>query len=399
MRCILTVNYSPWSSYSGGGQRSTHNLARALAARGHEVTVVYTKSPWERLQPMAALPYRIRWATLPAIRATPHAWLRPLSTLFVAREVEALLDRTDTIVHGNGEEAALIPRLRRHTRFGFVMTPRYPWLPNAPAEANAQASWWRRTLPRQLQFKFQLLGRALRHADFVCPTSRYAAGLVERAYGIARDSQRVVPNGVSDEFLHPPPSAANWNAPWGGDPNQSFAIYFGRISREKGVETILEGWRAIGDEPRHLIFAGRGPELAPLRTRVRQLGLVARVHFVTWLDAAELAQLVRRASFAVLPSFEESFGNTMAEAMALGVPVLSTRAGSIPEIVEHDRTGLLVPPGEPTQLGAAMRALASDAALRSRLGAAGQAYATSELSWDATAARFERIYEASLTTH
>ena len=56
MRCLLTVNFSPWSRYSGGGQRSTHNLARALAQRGHDVSVVYTKPPWEQVQLPAALP-------------------------------------------------------------------------------------------------------------------------------------------------------------------------------------------------------------------------------------------------------------------------------------------------------------------------------------------------------
>ncbi|HEY2734224.1 MAG TPA: glycosyltransferase family 4 protein, partial [Polyangiales bacterium] len=134
-----------------------------------------------------------------------------------------------------------------------------------------------------------------------------------------------------------------------------------------------------------------------LQSRVRELGLGARVHFLTWLDAADLAQLVRRASFAVLPSFEESFGNTMAEAMALGVPVISTRAGSIPEIVEHDRTGLLVTPGNGAELGSAIGALAGDVALRQRLGAAGRAFVANELSWEATAHRFERIYEESLS--
>jgi glycosyltransferase involved in cell wall biosynthesis len=133
--------------------------------------------------------------------------------------------------------------------------------------------------------------------------------------------------------------------------------------------------------------------LASLQARVRQLQLERRVHFVTWLDAPQLAALVRRASFAVLPSLEESFGNTMAEALALGVPVISTTAGSIPEVVEHGRTGLLVPVGDAVALGGAIRALSGDAELRRKLGEAGRVEVRGRLGWDATAAAFERVDE------
>jgi glycosyltransferase involved in cell wall biosynthesis len=402
MRCVLTTNYSPWSRYSGGGQRSTHNLARALAGRGHSVCVVYTKAPWERVPLPAALPYEVVWATLPALRASSRNWLRPLTAWFVAQQVQrALGDAAAAVVHGNGEEAALIPELRRREparHFGFVMTPRYPWLPNAPRQAGSQVSWLRRTLPRAVQFKFRLLGAALLGADRVCPTSRFAANLVERAYGLPADAQCVIPNGVSDEFLREPAADEAWRAPWQDpDPSaaapESFAVYFGRIAREKGVNAILDALVVAGAAPAHFVFAGRGPELASLQARVRQLQLERRVHFVTWLDAPQLAALVRHASFAVLPSLEESFGNTMAEALALGVPVISTNAGSIPEIVEHGRTGLLVPVGDAVALGAAIKALAGDAALRRKLGEAGRAEVRGRLGWDATAAAFERVYE------
>jgi glycosyltransferase involved in cell wall biosynthesis len=404
MRCVLTANYSPWSRYSGGGQRSTHNLARALAGRGHSVCVVYTKAPWEHVPLPAALPYEVVWATLPALQASSRNWLRPLSAWFVAQQVQrALSDTAAAVVHGNGEEAGLIPALRRRdpTRhFGFVMTPRYPWLPNAPQQVGSQVSWLRRTLPRALQFKFRLLGAALLGADRVCPTSRFAANLVERAYGLAADAQCVIPNGVSEEFLREAPAdAAAWRAPWRddtADAPQDFAVYFGRIAREKGVHAILDALVVAGAAPAHFVFAGRGPELVKLQARVRQLQLERRVHFVTWLDAPQLAALVRRASFAVLPSLEESFGNTMAEAMALGVPVISTNAGSIPEIVEHGRTGLLVPVGDAFALGSAIRALSADAELRRTLADAGRAAVHGRLRWDVTAAAFERVYEACI---
>jgi glycosyltransferase involved in cell wall biosynthesis len=403
MRCILTVNFSPWSRYSGGGQRSTHNLARALARRGHSVHVVYTKPPWERVQLPDALPYEVVWAALPALRSQSNALLRPSTPWFVARAVRRLLASAGpAIVHGNGEEAALVPELRpRARRFGFVMTPRYPALPAAFTEGHVQRSRTVRAILALTHAKYVLLGRALAGADFVCPTSRYAASLVERAYPIDPAKLRVIPNGVSDEFLSAPAVPAAALAPQAMQPCAAqaqvpFAIYFGRLAREKGVHTLLDALAQSGPEPEMFVFAGRGPELDALRAQARTLGLAHRVRFLTWLDARALADLVRKASFAVLPSLEESFGNTMAEAMALAVPVISTTAGSIPELIEGGRTGVLVPPGDARALASAIRGLAHDVERRRELGQAGQARVRPELSWDSVAAKFEDVYASAL---
>ena len=355
--------------------------------------VVYTKPPWEQVPLPDALPYEVVWAALPALRSQSNALLRPTTPFFVAREVDRLLRRGSgaAVVHGNGEEAALIPELRARssTRFGFVMTPRYPALPAAFERGFAQRSLALRSLLSVTHAKFVLLGRALAGADFVCPTSRFAAGLVERAYGLTASKLRVIPNGVSDEFLKPAPERES-------PPQVPFAIYFGRLAREKGVHTLLDALAHAGPEPEMFVFAGRGPELEGLRDRARALGLAHRVRFMTWLDAKALSDLVRKASFAVLPSLEESFGNTMAEAMALAVPVISTTAGSIPELIENHRTGMLVEPDSVSELAEAIRTLANDARRRKDLGHAGQVRVRAEFSWDAVAARFEAVYGEAL---
>jgi 1,4-alpha-glucan branching enzyme len=269
------------------------------------------------------------------------------------------------------------------------MTPRYPALPAAFERGFAQRSLALRSLLSVTHAKYVLLGRALAGADFVCPTSRFAAGLVERAYALDASKLRVIPNGVSDEFLKAAPERES-------PPQVPFAIYFGRLAREKGVHCLLDALAHAGPEPEMFVFAGRGPELESLRDRARSLGLAHRVRFMTWLDAKALSDLVRKASFAVLPSLEESFGNTMAEAMALAVPVISTTAGSIPELIENNRTGVLVEPDSVSELSEAIRTLANDAQRRKDLGHAGQARVRSEFSWDAVAARFEVVYGEAL---
>ena len=385
MHVILTANFSPWSPYSGGGQRSTHNLAQVLARRGHDVEVVFTKPPWEQVNVPTGLPYALHWAALPARRSRRDAPLRPLTALTVALQVRALL-RPGTVVHSNGEEAALLPALRRHRPFAFVLTPRYPQLPTALLQR-------RRTLCAALHlffnhFKFIQLGAAARGAGLCCPTSRSAARMMQQAYGIDSRRLRIVPNGVSVAFMraeHSEEAAA-----------RGLLIFFGRLSRSKGADTLLDALALLGSDGPKALIIGRGEQQEALAQAIRARGLSDRVALKGWMPQDELAGLLSRAAMAVLPSREESFGNAMAEAMATGTPVVSTTAGSVPEVVVHGKTGLLVPPDDPEALAGAIHRLQEDPQEARRFGVAGRQRVREHFTWNAAAERFEALYEEVL---
>ena len=382
MHVLLTANFSPWSPYSGGGQRSTHNLAQALARRGHDVEVVFTKPPWERVEVPTDLPYALHWAALPARRSRRDAPLRPLTALTVALRVRALL-RPGTVVHSNGEEAALLPRLRRRVSFPFVVTPRYPNLPAALLQP-------RRSLRSSLHlffghFKFIQLGHAMRGADLCCPTSKSAARMLQQAYGTDSRRFRIVPNGVSDAFTRVERSEeAAARGP---------IVFFGRLSRSKGADTLLDALTLLGSDGPEALIIGRGEQKEALAQTIRERGLSERVALKGWVPQSELAGLLNRAAMAVLPSREESFGNAMAEAMAAGTPVVSTTAGSVPEVVRHGHTGLLVPPDDPEALAGAIRRLQENPREARCFGAAGRRHVRAHFTWKATAERFVALYE------
>ncbi len=405
MRIILTCNFSPWSSYSGGGQRSTYELATALAQRGHEVDAVFTRPPWERVRAPEGLPFRIHWAQLWARRSASGAILRPLTTLTVARTVQRLLNREAarvrtggeggpfgrsggeeaTVVHANGEEGALIPRLRaayRPHRFAFVVTPRYPSFP----EAMRDGSW--RQSPRRMGLlirssRYLILWSALRNADAWCPTSQASANAVQRAYGLELERCQVIPNGVAGEFLSVQRDSRAVTGP---------LVFFGRMVREKGLHTLVEALGLMGVSAPECCFVGSGPLKDTVGNRLRQLGLAERVRFEPWLDPSALAALLSRAALAVLPSMEESFGNAMAEAMAAGVPLVTTRVGSIPELVGDDGNALLVPPEDPSALADAITALIRDPEVAERMAAAGRKRVRETFTWDRVASRYEQLY-------
>ncbi len=383
-RIILTVNFSPWSLYCGGGQRSTHQLACALSERGHHVTVVFSKAPWEKLAHPADLPYAVRFASFMGIASRRNAPLRPLNAFSVSRIVAALIrDSEETIVHSQGEEGALIPDLKRRRDFRFVVTPRYP---DYPKELLAEHSpLWRRAALGVFDSKYLALGRAVRAADAVCPTSHASAEQVLRAFNVHRGKCHIVPNGVAPCFF---------DVVRRTDAHRGPLLFFGRLAESKGPDTLVEALGLLGPDAPRTVVVGRGDELGRLENRVGSLGLRDRVTFEGWKDPEQIARLLAGASAAVLPSREESFGNAMVETMAAGTPLVSTWVGSIPEVVDESRIGLLVSPDDPPALARAIQTLGDDVPRAEQMGRAGRDRVKQRFSWPATAAVFEEVYNS-----
>lgn len=385
MNIILTIDFSPWSAYGGGAQRSTHNLAKALCRRGHDVSVVYTKAPWETVDYPDDLPYDVHWATFFDLRSRRNAPLRPINASSVARVVEGLLCRQRyTVVHSNGEEGGMIHQLRRRHRFGFVSTPRHPRYPAALLQ-NDRLSPLKKAWMALTEGKYLMQGRAARHADLCVPPSAFAADLVRRAFNLTASQLRVVPNGVPEEFLsydHAPDALED-----------GLLVFFGRFAHTKGVDTLIEALGVLGPQAPRSLIIGRGTEQAALQRRIAALGLQDIVAVLPWMPHDQLAQTLTTARMVVLPSREENFSLAVLGAMAVGAPVIGTRVGGTPEIIHHEKTGLLVEPSRPQALARAIARLLYDPDLAQRLGRNGRTYVRTHLTWDRVAESFEALYQ------
>src|SRR5207245_5777728 len=140
-------------------------------------------------------------------------------------------------------------------------------------------------------------------------------------------------------------------------PIVGFSCLLGRL---KGVDVLL---RAAATLPGLLVeVAGDGPERPGLEA------IDPSATFLGWQP--RLDDLLARWDVFALPSREEAFGIAALEAMAAGRPVVATRVGGLPELIEDGLTGLLVPPDDPAALAAALARLAADPALRARMGQA-----------------------------
>ena len=182
-------------------------------------------------------------------------------------------------------------------------------------------------------------------------------------------------------------------------------LFVGRLVERKGVKHLVEAVRRMPAElGARLVIIGDGPERAALERGIRDSGLGTRVETRGRVSDEELRATYASSDVLVLPSILDARGDTeglgvvLLEAMSYGVPVVASDIGGITDIVEHDTSGLLVPPGDPAALAQALERLARDPALASRLGSVGERRVRSAFGWPEIMAKWQRLYGALART-
>jgi glycosyltransferase involved in cell wall biosynthesis len=169
-----------------------------------------------------------------------------------------------------------------------------------------------------------------------------------------------------------------------------------RLIEAKGVQDLIVAVSRLKTEfPQvRLKVAGDGPHRDLLVSAAREQDALGEVQFLGWID--DLRPLLRTWDVFALPSHDEGMPIAILEAMSEGLPVVATKVGGIPELVEEERTGYLVPPKDANALWTALRRLVMDSHLRSQLGSQGRRRAKSKFSVKQMAAEVESIYASLL---
>jgi len=229
---------------------------------------------------------------------------------------------------------------------------------------------------------------ALRISDTIVAISSYTAREIAR---FAQVPVEVIPYTLP--FAAGEPNARSPRA--GG-----FQVLFvGRLVERKGVKHLIDAIERVPGA--RLVVIGDGPERAGLEAGARDLGLGTRVDFRGRVSDDELRATYAASDALVLPSILDARGDTeglgvvLLEAMSYGVPVVASDIGGITDIVEHDKSGLLVTPGDPAALAQALERLARDPALAQRLGAAGEQRVRSAFGWTEIMAKWDAVYRGS----
>ena len=214
------------------------------------------------------------------------------------------------------------------------------------------------------------------------------------AMGIGRPEQvEVIPLGLDlERFRRARLGAAAFRASLGLGPGAPLLGIVGRLVPITDHATLFQAMALLDprDPPAHLVVVGDGEERGRLDELASRLGLNQRVHFLGW--RSDLETILPELDMVICASKNEGTPVAIIEAMAAGVPVLSTDVGGVADLVTHGETGWLVRAGDPPALAQAIQHLLGDAALRARLAAAGRPVALERHGVEGLIRRVEALY-------
>jgi glycosyltransferase involved in cell wall biosynthesis len=230
-------------------------------------------------------------------------------------------------------------------------------------------------------FARPLFRRVLQQSAAVTAVSRW---LATEAAAISGVEPMVAPMPVNTELFSP-----------GGQRDAGRLLFVGRLSEQKGIELLVRAFAAMQGRAM-LDIVGDGAARGTLEALARELGVAGRITWHGALAQPNLVELYRRATMLVVPSIGEGLGLVAVEALLCQTPVVAFDSGGLVDTVQHDRSGLLVPPGDVPALTAALDSLLADPERARRLGEAGRMVALASFAPESVARRYAAIYRDAL---
>ena len=240
----------------------------------------------------------------------------------------------------------------------------------------------------------RLLYRRLLDMVVVTGGERTRRGLIERD-GLQADRVAAFPIGLDVGYFRPAPPDHDLRQELGVEKGHLLVGLISYLRTYKGHEYFIEAAGLVAGQRRDVTFliVGEGPEEGSIRQRIERLGLTARIRMLGFRQ--DLLNVFRSLDVFVIPSVEgDTIPQVLMQALAMGIPVVSTTVGSIPDVVIDGETGFVVPPRDGTALADRMMPLLGDAGLRGRLGANGRALVERFYSIDKMLDRMEAVYRS-----
>lgn len=393
-----------FSTPAGATGTRSFAMARALAARGHAVTIACGRYAGAetglsgpsrhgrregRVGTVRVVEYAIPCGNALGLAARGGAFAR-----FAARAAGLALGAPwDVLVASSTPLTVALPALaaRRLRGLPFVFEIRDPWPELLRAMRIGPPPLWA-ALDR-------LADAACRAAASVVALSD---GMAETAlaHGAAPGRLHVVPNGADLDLFGP--QVAPWRPPEAA-PQEALAVYAGAHGPANGLDQLLEAAAAARDAPLRLLLVGDGAEKPRLVARAAALGL-ANLTFLDPLPKPRLAALLAAGQIGVhclapVPAFAEwTAPNKLMDYLAAGLPVVANQGGSAGRLLREGPCGIAVPPGDAAGFGRALAALAAAPSRRAAMGAAARALAVRRFDRRVQASRFCDIVETAAAT-
>ena len=374
MKICLTINSSPWSMFKGGGQLAVHHLACSLSAKGHEVHALYSKYSDEHFE--VDVPYKIHWAQhqdFSMFNLNIFSYSKVLAPLAAREKFDA--------IHGNAEEACGVGNIAGRIKAAYVFTSHAP---NIPTTGMLQG------MAHPIRFlksiNTYLLRQAMDEADRIVAFSQFSRKLIVNGLGNACANRvEVIPPGIESSWFEVEKNKVM--------PAQ--LLFWGRVEEEKGLTELFVALNTVAKKFPNvkLTLVGEGNRLQEYKSLVTDLGLSNRVEFTGWLNNQEIQTLAAKCSIGIFPSRIESFGLSVVEAMATGLPVIAARGGAVPENIKDGVTGTLVPVNNSDALAGAINKALENPQYSETMAIAAKSAVQKKFSWDRAADSMIEIYK------
>ncbi len=351
--CIVTQQLK--RTVSGVGLHA-NNLIDTLCHEGHEVCVVAPRDQ----RPDGNLPYQFIPVAPPLFAGSQARWIS-LAWNF-RRALRSLTQRQALdIIHFTDARESLfwkgpIPRVGNiNDTYSAELHPLRYYL-----------SHYYDGLLRWAYYHFVHACEkiALNRLDIVMANSRFTARTIQQNYHVPEAHLRVCYKSVvTADYAELRAARANAST------HPTRVLFVGTNMQRKGLPGLIQAARQVIESFPQVEFwvVGQDPALPRLKEFCQEQGVMPNFHFLGWKSQAELRQVYAECDIFAMPSLTEAFGVVLLEALASGLLVVSTNVGGIPEIIQNERDGLLVPPENPDELAQALLSLLRDEALADRL--------------------------------
>ncbi len=292
------------------------------------------------------------------------------------------------IVHDNQSLSYGVREISRH--IPTIATIHHPLTVDRDIAVRSTTSLWKKLKEIRWYSFIGMQKRVSRSLSHIVAVSRFSGRDVCKAYRIPHHRLRIVPNGIDTRLFYPLPGIAR--------EKNHIIVTSSANTPLKGLDYLL---RAIADvalkRSVHLVVVGTPDKNGAFGNLVAALGIEKYVTFTGRIHQRDLVRHYARASVAVIPSIYEGFGLPAGEAMACGIPIVSTTGGALPEVLGN--TGLLVPPADHLALSLAIQQLLDNPSLAATLGQAGYRRVQREFSWQKAAERTVAVYREAINAY
>ena len=322
---------------------------------------------------------------VPELGRNPHPW----QDVVAAWKLRAIIRRLrPRIVHTHAAKAGVLGRLMARSAGVPICVHSY--------HGHLFSGYFGPATSRGIVQIERMLGRL---TDAVAvPSVTQQREIAEHYQIVASSRVHVIPYGVDTKFLGHRLDRAVCRAKFSIPVSGRVIGAVGRLAPVKNHQLLVESFARLaseaGFEDLHLLIVGGGECLAKIEAQVAALPLAGRVHFAGWLG--DLREAYSAMDVLALTSRNEGMPVAVMEAMAAGVPVVSTVAGGVVDLITHERDGLLVPEAEPGAFAAALRRVLADPALGASLGAQARQLIHGRHSEEVHARSLEALYEQLL---